>query len=94
MQAAGLGCPVLRVPASLPAPLPFRQGVEGMTQHLGGRRWTWHGFQGVELHGEQEVVVEWLVIQGLELNPESVPFICRVAFDTSLFFPGTLLPHL
>lgn len=63
-----------------------------MNQHLGGMKPTWRGFSGVDLLGEQEVMVGWLVIQGLELNPVGVPLICQAAFDLFLFFPGTLLP--
>ena len=50
--------------------------------HLGGRRATWLGLPREGLPGEQEVMVEWLVIQGLELNPEG----CATHSQSCLLF--------
>lgn len=54
-----------------------------------GLAWVLRGGFAWGARGSGRVVV----IQGLELNPEGVPFISQVAFDLFVFFPGTLLPH-
>ena len=65
-----------------PVPLPSGQGAKGMNQPLGGMRPTWCGFQGVDWLEEQEIMV--VVIRSLELNPDSVPLICKLPLICSL----------